>query len=82
MRAIASYLIDKVAGTTGLEPAASAVTGGNSLAGASSINTLGTRYSATVGVIGQGRTGFVQRFVQRFTFIFQAFAENPSNDGR
>jgi len=78
MRAIASYLIDNVAGTTGLEPAASAVTGGNSLAGASSINTLGTRYSATVGVIGQGRTGFVQRF----TFIFQAFAENPSNDGR
>ena len=55
-----------MAGTTGLEPAASAVTDGRSGAGARRINRLGLRLSATVGFIGLGRLVFVQRFVQRF----------------
>src|ERR1700733_3096211 len=45
-----------MAGTTGLEPAACAVTGG--------IRRLGVRLSATVGFIGQRRLVLVQRFVQ------------------
>ena len=51
-----------MAGTTGLEPTASAVTGGPSVGGARRINRLGVRLSATAGFIGQCRLGFVQRF--------------------
>ena len=54
-----------MAGTTGLEPAASAVTGGRSPAGPRRINRLGRRLSATVGLIGLRRLLCVQRFVQR-----------------
>jgi len=53
-----------VAGTTGLEPAASAVTAGRSPAGPRSIRRLGVRLSATFGFIGQRRRVLVQRFVQ------------------
>src|SRR5580700_5670767 len=57
-------LFKGMAGTTGLEPAASAVTGGRSPAGPRRISRLGVRLSATVGFIGQRRLVFVQRFVQ------------------
>jgi integrase len=53
-----------MAGTTGLEPAASAVTAGRSPAGPRRIRRLGVRLSATVGFIGQRRLVLVQRFVQ------------------
>src|SRR5215467_13653030 len=58
-----------MAGTTGLEPAASAVTVGKSLTGTSRINRLRRQLSATVGFIGQGRVAFVQRFVQRSVLL-------------
>jgi hypothetical protein len=61
---IPSNLLKRMAGTTGLEPAASAVTGGRSPAGSRRIRRLGVRLSATVGFIGQRRLVFVQRFVQ------------------
>jgi len=43
---------DKMAGTTGLEPATSAVTGVKSVAGTRGINRLDLRLSATTGVAG------------------------------
>ena len=53
-----------MAGTTGLEPATSAVTGEHSTAGRHGINKLDVRLSATTGFIGQGWLAFVQPFVQ------------------
>jgi hypothetical protein len=54
-----------MAGTTRLELATSAVTDGLSPTGARNIKRLRVRLSAAVGLIGQGREVFVQRFVQR-----------------
>ena len=56
-------LLKRMAGTTRLELATSAVTGGTSPAGARRINRLRVRLSATVGVIGQRRAPFVILFV-------------------
>ena len=50
----------RMAGTTRLELAASAVTATN---GARKINRLDVRLSATIGFIGHGRTALVQPFV-------------------
>jgi hypothetical protein len=56
--------LERMAGTTRLELATSAVTG-PSITGSRRIRRLDVRYSATAGFIGQGWLGFVQRFVQR-----------------
>ncbi len=53
-----------MAGTTRLELATSAVTGGLSTAGVRKICRLHVRLSAAVGAVGQARDAFVQRFVQ------------------
>jgi hypothetical protein len=58
-------VLERMAGTTRLELATSAVTDGLSTAGTRRISRLRVRLSATVGFVGQGRLVFVQRFVQR-----------------
>ncbi len=54
-----------MAGTTGLEPATSAVTDDKSLTGVSGINDLRGIVAEPVGIGGTCRLTFVQRFVQR-----------------
>jgi hypothetical protein len=64
-----------MAGTTRLELATSAVTGGQSTTGTRRINRLDVRLLATVGFVGQGRTPFVQRIVQRLDRLTKGRAQ-------
>jgi hypothetical protein len=57
--------LERMAGTTRLELATSAVTGASSTTDLRRINRLQGQYSACVGTLGLGRTDFVPWFVQR-----------------
>jgi hypothetical protein len=57
--------LERMAGTTRLELATSAVTDGLSTTGLRRMSRLDVRLSATVGFVGQGRLVFVQRLCNR-----------------